>query len=76
MTKKLMTDFLPQRWEVRKMLKMIHIEKSFNIGTINEKKVLSDLNLTINDGDFITVVLIPAVQGRCDVVGFAPDLFF
>ena len=56
MTKKLMTDFLPQRWEVRKMLKMIHIEKSFNIGTINEKKVLSDLNLTINDGDFITVI--------------------
>ena len=38
------------------MLKMMHIEKSFNIGTINEKKVLNDLNLTINDGDFITVI--------------------
>lgn len=38
------------------MLKMLHIEKSFNIGTINEKKVLNDLNLTINDGDFITVI--------------------
>lgn len=38
------------------MLKMIHIEKSFNIGTINEKKVLNDLSLTINDGDFITVI--------------------
>ena len=38
------------------MLKMMHIEKSFNIGTINEKKVLNNLNLTINDGDFITVI--------------------
>lgn len=38
------------------MLKMMHIEKSFNIGTINEKKVLNDLSLTINDGDFITVI--------------------
>lgn len=52
-----LTAFLPlQRWEVRKLLKMIHIEKSFNIGTINEKKVLNDLSLTINDGDFITVI--------------------
>lgn len=52
-----LTAFLPlQRWEVRKLLKMIHIEKSFNIGTINEKKVLNDLCLTINDGDFITVI--------------------
>ena len=38
------------------MLNMMHIEKSFNIGTINEKKVLNDLSLTINDGDFITVI--------------------
>ena len=54
---KSLTAFLPlQRWEVRKLLKMIHIEKSFNIGTINEKKVLNDLSLTINDGDFITVI--------------------
>ena len=45
-----------QRGEVSALLKMMHIEKSFNIGTINEKKVLNDLNLTINDGDFITVI--------------------
>ena len=45
-----------QTWEVSRMLKMMHIEKSFNIGTINEKKVLNELNLTINDGDFITVI--------------------
>ncbi len=38
------------------MLKMVGIEKSFNIGTINEKQIFSDLNLTINDGDFITVI--------------------
>ena len=43
-------------WEVSTLLSMMHIEKSFNIGTINEKKVLNDLNLTINDGDFITVI--------------------
>ena len=43
-------------WEVSTLLNMMHIEKSFNIGTINEKKVLNDLSLTINDGDFITVI--------------------
>ena len=45
-----------QRGEVSALLKMMPREKSFNIGTINEKKVLNDLNLTINDGDFITVI--------------------
>ena len=38
--------------------------------------LLDDVFVGANDGNFITVVLIPAVQGRCDVVGFAPDLFF
>ena len=38
------------------MLRMIEIEKSFNIGTINEKQIFKGLNLTINDGDFITVI--------------------
>ena len=38
------------------MLKMIQIEKSFNIGTINEKQIFNGLNLTIHDGDFITVI--------------------
>ncbi len=38
------------------MLKMVGIDKSFNIGTINEKQIFKGLNLTINDGDFITVI--------------------
>ena len=38
------------------MLRMIQIDKSFNIGTINEKQIFQGLNLTINDGDFLTVI--------------------
>ena len=38
------------------MLRMIQIDKSFNIGTINEKPMFLGLNLTINDGDFLTVI--------------------
>jgi len=38
------------------MLKIKHIYKTFNAGTINEKRALSDLNLTLNEGDFVTVI--------------------
>lgn len=38
------------------MLKLTNVEKSFNLGTVNEKKVLQDLNLHITPGDFITVI--------------------
>ena len=38
------------------MLKIEHLKKSFNIGTVNEKQVFTDLNLTVNDGDFITII--------------------
>lgn len=38
------------------MLKLISVEKSFNLGTVNEKHVLQNLNLEICDGDFITVI--------------------
>lgn len=38
------------------MLKLLNIDKTFNIGTINEKHVLKKLNLEIDDGDFITVI--------------------
>ena len=38
------------------MLKITHISKTFNAGTITEKKALHDINLTIEDGDFITVI--------------------
>ena len=38
------------------MLKLINVYKTFNIGTINEKRALDDINLTLNDGDFVTVI--------------------
>ncbi len=38
------------------MLKLVNIHKTFNIGTINEKKVLKGLNLNVDEGDFITVI--------------------
>ena len=36
------------------MLNVSHISKTFFKGTINEKKALNDLSLTLNDGDFCT----------------------
>jgi len=38
------------------MLKIENISKTFNAGTINEKKALDGINLTLNDGDFVTVI--------------------
>ncbi len=38
------------------MLELKNISKTFNEGTINEKKVFEDLNLTLNDGDFVTII--------------------
>lgn len=38
------------------MLELKNISKTFNPGTPLENKVITDLNLTINDGDFITVI--------------------
>lgn len=38
------------------MLKLEHLYKTFNPGTINQKVALSDLSLHLNPGDFITVI--------------------
>ena len=38
------------------MLKITNLQKTFNPGTVNAKTALSGLNLTINDGDFVTVI--------------------
>ena len=38
------------------MLEIRNISKTFNPGTINEKKALLDLSLTLKDGDFVTVI--------------------
>ncbi len=38
------------------MLKLSHINKTFNPGTVNEKQALVDLNLHLNKGDFVTIL--------------------
>lgn len=38
------------------MLVIENITKTFNPGTINSKTALSGLSLTVNDGDFITII--------------------
>ena len=38
------------------MLELKNITKIFNKGTVNEKVALKNLNLTLNDGDFVTVI--------------------
>ena len=38
------------------MLKLDNIHKTINPGTINEKIALNGVNLTLNEGDFVTVI--------------------
>ena len=38
------------------MLELINVCKTFNPGTVNAKTALNDLNLSLNDGDFVTVI--------------------
>ncbi|MBR1456661.1 MAG: ATP-binding cassette domain-containing protein [Oscillospiraceae bacterium] len=38
------------------MLTISHISKTFNPGTVNAKKALDDLSLTVRDGEFVTII--------------------
>ena len=38
------------------MLELNHISKTFNPGTVNEKRALSDLSLFLKPGDFATII--------------------
>ncbi|MBS7370130.1 MAG: ABC transporter ATP-binding protein [Oscillospiraceae bacterium] len=38
------------------MLELINIKKTFNPGTINEKKALNGVSITLDDGDFVTII--------------------
>ena len=38
------------------MLEIKNIHKTFNPGTITEKKALKGVSITLNDGDFVTVI--------------------
>lgn len=38
------------------MLKLKQVSKTFNLGTVNEKKVLHEINLELDKGDFVTII--------------------
>lgn len=38
------------------MLQLVNVSKTFNPGTVNAKLALDGLNLTLNDGDFVTII--------------------
>ena len=38
------------------MLEVREIYKTFNAGTINEKRAMNGVTLTLNEGDFATVI--------------------
>ena len=38
------------------MLKLSHVSKTFNPGTVNAKVAINDLSLEVADGDFITII--------------------
>ena len=38
------------------MLQISHISKTFNPGTVNEKKALNGVDLHLNSGDFVTIL--------------------
>lgn len=38
------------------MLELIDVRKAFNVGTVNEKKVLNGVNIKLNEGDFVTII--------------------
>ena len=38
------------------MLVIKNVRKTFNKGTVNEKKALRGISLTLNDGDFVTII--------------------
>ena len=38
------------------MLELNNIKKTFNLGTVNEKRALDGVTITLNDGDFVTII--------------------
>lgn len=38
------------------MLELKNVHKTFNIGTVNEKKAICGIDLLLNEGDFVTVI--------------------
>ena len=40
------------------MLELRNIKKTFNAGTVNEKVALKNINLKLEEGDFVTIISI------------------
>ena len=40
------------------MLQISHISKTFNPGTVNEKKALNGVDLHLDGGDFVTILAV------------------
>lgn len=38
------------------MLELIDVKKTFNLGTVNERKALNGVTITLEDGDFVTII--------------------
>ena len=38
------------------MLKLTNVKKTFNPGSVNEKRALTGVNLELEEGDFVTVI--------------------
>ncbi len=38
------------------MLELIDVQKTFNAGTINEKRALNGVSIKLDDGDFVTII--------------------
>ena len=38
------------------MLELTNVYKTFNAGTVNEKRAIDNLNLKLEDGDFVTII--------------------
>ena len=38
------------------MLDISHISKTFNPGTVNEKRAITDLSLRVEDGEFLSII--------------------
>ena len=62
----------------RIMLNINHIAKTFNPGTITEKRALTDVDLKLNEGDFVTIIggngagkstTLNAVAGTIEIAG-------
>ena len=48
--------------EVRRMIQLNNIYKTFHKGTVNEKKALTGVNLNMKSKDFVTEIFVDIVK--------------